>query len=262
MTKRSVAGARVIVTGASSGIGRALAQELARAGAELLLIARRQQKLSELSEAIVSEGATSPILVAGDVTDPAIRQAAIRQARETFGGLDILVNNAGIGALGRFEDARAENLRRIMEVNFFATAEMIREALPLLKQGRKPLIVNVGSILGHRAVPWSSEYCASKFAVAGLSESLRAEFSRLGVDVLVVSPGTTDTDFDAHRIQKQADAPWPKQRGVSAESVARATLRAIRRGRHEIIPNHRGRLLCWLNRFSPRLMDRLMARYA
>jgi short-subunit dehydrogenase len=178
-----------------------------------------------------------------------------------FGGLDILVNNAGIGAMGLFEDASPDRLRRVMETNFFSLVEMTRLALPLLKQGNRPIIVNTSSILGHRGIPFSSEYCASKFAVQGFSESIRAEFTRLGIDVLVVSPGTTETEFFDSVIDSTAKPKWPEHKPVTAAEVARQTVRAIRAGRHEIIPNAWGRILCMLNRLSPRLVDRLMARY-
>src|SRR5204863_9708761 len=99
----------------------------------------------------------------GDVTQPSDRAAALEMARLEFGGLDALVNNAGIGALGRFDEGGESRLRQVMEVNFFAPAQFIREALPLLKTGNRPIIVNVSSVLGHRAIPDMSEYCASKF---------------------------------------------------------------------------------------------------
>jgi short-subunit dehydrogenase len=199
--------------------------------------------------------------VAGDVTDPAVRQQVFETVRSGFGGLDILVNNAGIGAMGLFEHADPARVRRIMDVNFFAPVEMTRLALPLLKQGTNPIVVNVSSIFGHRGVPHSSEYCASKFAIRGFSESLRAELTRHRIDVLVVSPGTTETEFFEHVIQRTGEPSWPPHRAVPAAAVARQTVRAIRRGRHEIIPYRWGRFLDWLNRLSPRLVDRLMARY-
>src|SRR5204862_1887651 len=114
-----------------------------------------------------------------------------------FGGLDALVNNAGIGALGRFDQADEARLRQVMEVNFFAPAEFVREALPHLKAGNRPIVVNIGSVLGHRAVPEKSEYCASKFALHGFSDALRAELAPLGIDVLLVSPSTTTSEFFA-----------------------------------------------------------------
>jgi short-subunit dehydrogenase len=123
------------------------------------------------------------------------------------------------------------------------------------------MVVNVSSILGHRGVPYSSEYSASKFAVHGFSESIRAEFTRLGIDVLVVSPGTTETEFFDRAIESTTEPKWPKHRPVSAAEVAVEIVRAIRSGRHEIIPYRWGRVLCWLNRLSPRLVDQIMARY-
>ena len=264
MARRLLSDARAIITGTSSGIGRALAGELARRGARLVLNARRSDKLGELAAELIAAGAPAANVVPcpGDVSDPAARQKLIQAARSHFGGLDVLINNAGIGALGRFADAAPERLRRIMEVNFFAAAELIRLALPLLKAGNRPLIVNVGSILGHRGIPRSSEYCASKFALQGFSESLRAELAPVGVDLLVVSPGTTESDFHQNVIERLGEANWPAQPPISAEAVARAAANAMEKGKREIIPNARGRLLCLVNRLAPRLVDRFMARYA
>ena len=258
--KRKLHGSRAIVTGASSGIGRATALELARHGVGLVIVARREDRLREVTDRIAAVGGTA-IAVVGDVTDRDVRQRAIDAAREKLGGLDILINNAGVGAMGLFVDADPERARRLMEVNFFATVEMIRLSLPLLQQGNRPIVVNVSSILGHRGVPYSSEYAASKFAVQGFSESIRAEFTKLGIDVLVVSPGTTETEFFDRVIERTEDPKWPEHRPVSAAEVARQVVRAIRKGKHEIIPYRWGRVLCRLNRLSPWLVDRLMARY-
>ena len=189
-------------------------------------------------------------------------QRCIEAAQSHFGGLDILVNNAGVGAIGPFETADPQRVRRLMEVNFFALVEMTRAALPLLKQGRRPIIVNVSSILGRRGVPYNSEYAASKFAVHGFSESIRAEFAAAGIDVLVVSPGTTDTEFFDQVIESKGGPKWPEHTAVTAETVARATVRAIRRGSHEITPYLWGKVLVLLNRISPWLVDKLMASYA
>ena len=258
--RRELGNRRAIVTGASSGIGREVALELARNGAAVVVVARREQRLLQLVEQIAALGARAEPIV-GDITDAATRRRAIDAAESKLGGLDILVNNAGVGAMGLFENADPQRVRRVMEVNFFALVEMTRLAIPLLKRGTKPIVVNVSSILGHRGVPHSSEYSASKFAVQGFSESIRAEFTRLGIDVLVVSPGTTETEFFDNVIERTAEANWPKHKPVSAEEVAKQTVRAIRLGRHEIIPYRWGRVVCWLNRLSPRLVDAIMARY-
>jgi short-subunit dehydrogenase len=258
--KRTLHNRRAIVTGASSGIGREIVRQLAGAGAKVVAVARREERLRELAAEMAKEGGTV-VTVAGDVTDPHTRQQALDAAAADFGGLDILVNNAGIGAMGLFETATPERLRRVMEVNFFALVEMTRLALPLLKQGTRPIIVNVSSILGHRGVPHSSEYSASKFAVQGFSESLRAELTPHKIDVLVVSPGTTETELFDRVIERTGAAKWPEHTPVSAAEVARRTIRAIERGQHEIVPYFWGKILLWLNRVSPRLVDKLMSRY-
>ena len=261
MAKRTIRGSRAIVTGASSGIGREVARELARQGAKVVLVARREDRLQQLANEISADGGQVK-WVAGDITDSAIRHKTLELAKESYGGLDILVNNAGVGAMGLFEDADPARVRRIMEVNFFALVEMTRLALPLLKRGDLPIIVNVSSILGRRAAPHNSEYSASKFAVHGFSEALRAEVARHGIDVLVVSPGTTDTEFFDQVLEKTGSPQWPEHTAVTAAMVASEMVSAIRRGKHEIVPYRWGKVLVWLNRISPRLVDWLMARYA
>ncbi len=261
MSRRTLQNSRAIVTGASSGIGHALALELARAGARLVVSARRADRLAHLAQAITAHGGEVRSVV-GDVTEPATREQIVDTAHSAYGGLDVLVNNAGMGAFGRFEQADAQRLRRVMEVNFFALAEMTRLALPLLKQGNQPLIVNISSVLGHRALPQCLEYCASKFAVQGLSESLRVELRPLGIDVLVVCPGTTQTEFFTQSLDAENKPDWPQHFAVTAEYVARKTVQAMQAGRREIMPFAWGKLMVWINRLAPALLDRYLARYA
>jgi short-subunit dehydrogenase len=252
--RRKLADSRGIVTGASSGIGRAIAVELCRRGARVLAVARRQARLDALRQE------HDLAIYAGDVCDRETRTAALAEAQQQFGGVDFLVNAAGISAVERFAEGSAEVLRRIMEVNFFASAEFIREAIPMLRQGKKPLVVNVGSILGHRGIPWHGEYCASKYALQGLSESIRPELAKLGIDLLMVSPGTTQTELYADDPNRQ-NLPWNMGKGVSPEHVARQTALAMSRGSKEIIPNFAGKLLVWLSRRYPSLVDRAVRRY-
>lgn len=261
MSRRKLDGLRALVTGASSGIGRAIAIELARKGVDLVLVARRAAPLSELALEIEKLGRRA-ISIVGDVTDPAIRKEALSAALEQLGGLDLLVNNAGVSAHGRFADGNAETLRRILEVNFFAPLELTREAIPLLRAGRTPMVVNVSSILGRRGIPLNSEYCASKFALTGFSESLRAELGKEDIDVLIVSPGTTETELFDNLLEEREKPRWAKSRGVSSEYVARATVRAIERGKYEIVPNWQGWWLLLANRIAPRLVDWALQRVA
>ncbi|MCO6458431.1 MAG: SDR family NAD(P)-dependent oxidoreductase [Pirellulaceae bacterium] len=260
MAHRSIPGLRTLLTGASSGIGLALARELAAQGAPLILNARRADRLEQLGDELRRRGG-QVFLVPGDITQPEVRRAAIDCARREWDGLDCLINNAGVGASGVFSEAEEPRLRRIMEVNFFAPTELTRLALPLLARGRRPLIVNVGSVLAHRAVPRKSEYCASKFALHGFSDALRAELAPAGIDVLLLCPSTTATEFFDQMLEDRGKLPWRKWGSMSSEAVARRAVRAMRRGRHELILSPGGKLLVWFDRWLPGLVNRLVARW-
>lgn len=263
MAKREISGMRTVITGASSGIGRALVVELARQGARCVLVARRIEKLEATVAEILAEIPEAAVeIVAGDITDAVVRKTAIERCVVAFGGLDAVINNAGIGSFGRFADSDPARLRQIMEVNFFAPVELIRAALPALKASSAPIVVNVGSILGHRGIPRMHEYCSSKFALQGLCQSLRVEFRPLGIDLLMVSPGTTETEFYDSVVHGRGEVPWNKGRGVSSATVARKTVQAIRQGKREIVPNFFGRLLLWAHKYAPHLVDRFMVPYA
>ena len=252
--RRIIAGSRILITGASQGIGRALAEAAARRGARVLAAARSAELLDELARGVRSSGGIVETVVA-DVTDPAGREAMVEAARRHFRGLDVLINNAGIGATGHFSEAGPERLRQIMEVNFFGTTETTRVCLPLLQQGQKPAIVNISSIAGKRGIPARSEYSASKFAVDGFSQALRAEMVRFGIDVLVVNPGLTQTNFSKNMIEQKARLQMDHLRGMTAEAVAEATLNALAKGRNEVTLSFKGKLLVWVSRFFPRLAD-------
>ena len=251
---------RIIITGASSGIGRELAKQLAAEGCRLVINARRKDRLEELATELAGAGAQC-VIVDGDVTESSVRDRMLVAAKEHFGGLDILINNAGVGAMGRFDEASEERLRQVFEVNFFAVAEFMRESLGLLKAGNEPVIVNLSSVLGHRAVPLKSEYCASKFAIHGLSDAIRAELSRDGVDLLLVSPSTTDSEFFDAAIDDPTKRDWKKGGAMSPEVVATRTLRAIKKRRHEIILTFGGRILVWLDRMIPGVANRIIAKF-
>jgi short-subunit dehydrogenase len=259
MARRKLAGLRTIVTGASQGIGRALVVEAARRGMRVLAVARSASLLEELVQEVRRAGGEAVPCVA-DVTRPEDRQAIVTAVQQHLGGLDVLINNAGIGATGHFMDSDPQVLRQIFETNFFALAEMIRLCLPLLRAGTTPAIVNISSVLGKRALPARSLYSASKFAVAGFSEALRAELIKDAIDVIVVSPGLTRTNFSQNMLEQKARLPLDHLRGMSSEEVAAATLRALEKGRVDVTLTWRGRLLVLVNRFFPGLVDRLARR--
>ncbi len=257
--RRTLAGSRLLITGASQGIGRALALAAAARNGRVLAAARSEELLQQLAAEAHGAGGTLETVCA-DVTSPDDRQRMADAALRHFGGLDILVNNAGIGATGHFADCGPERLRQIMEVNFFGLTETTRVCLPLLRQGNRPAIVNISSVAGKRALPARSEYSASKFAVQGFSEALRAEMTRFGIDVLVVCPGLTQTNFSKNMLEQKARLQLDHLRGWTSEAVAAATLRAIERGQNETCLTFQGRLMVFVSRFFPRLADRIAAR--
>ncbi len=261
MARRVLENRRILLTGASRGMGRELALKLARHHTHLLLIARSGEVLQPLVVELISLGAASAEAIVGDVTDPSFRASVVEKLRNRWQAFDVLINNAGVSAHGHFDAHNEAILRQIMEVNFYAATELTRLSLPLLAEGNDPLIVNIGSILGHRGMPHNSEYSASKFALRGWSEALRTELHGRGIDVLLVSPGTIDTDFFDHLLAKSDSLPWGKQRGISPSAVARQIIRAIQLRRTEIYPNWRGRLLVAVNRWVPRVVDRVMNRF-
>jgi short-subunit dehydrogenase len=261
MAQRDLTGRRALVTGASSGIGWALALELARQGVDLILVARRAERLAQLAHLVQQQRGGRAIPVPGDITDESIRQKAIETAARELGGLDILINNAGINAHGRFATASPSRLRPIFEVNFFAPAELIRAALPLLREGKRPVIVNIGSILGERGCPHKSEYSASKFALHGFSEAIRAELAGDGIGVLVVAAGPTATEHVDHLLEVEGELPWGEPQRMLPDQVASAIVQGIKQRRKMIVPGWKNRIWLCLNRIAPRLVDRIMARY-
>ena len=240
--RRKLAGLRVLVTGASQGLGRAIAEAAAKRGAKVLAVSRTPQPLAGIET------------LAADITKPADRAAMVEAATRLFGGLDVLINNAGIGATGHFVDSSPDTLRAVFETNFFGTTEMIRAFLPTLKKGVTPAIVNISSVVGKRAIPGMPSYSASKFAVNGFSEAVRAELAKDGVDVIVVNPGLTRTNFGKNLAEAKTP-PLDDTKGMSAEDAAEAVLRALERGASDTTLTFRGKLLVLASRYTPRLVE-------
>ncbi len=261
MARRSLPGARIVVTGASSGIGRALAISLASRGAFVLATARRTDRL----EALLNEADNLPgklSILPGDLTNPLHRQLLVDWCEREWQGLDVLVNNAGAGAIGSFADASSDRLRRVMEIDFFAPAELTRVCLPLLEKGKRPAILNIGSVLGHRAVPNKSEYCAAKFAMRGWAESIRVELAPLGIEVLLVSPSTTSSEFFDSLVDTSHGIQSKSMGSMTPEHVAKLAISALVRSKREMILSLGGKALVWCGRFFPTLTDRILARFA
>ena len=256
---RDLLGRRILVTGASSGIGKALAQQLAPLGAKLVLAARTEHKLRALADALT--GLKNNVLVVPtDITKEVERQHLLDCAVEHFGGLDVLVNNAGIASWAHFADSTEEILRLIMEVNFFAPAELIRKAIPILVNGVQPAVVNVSSMCGRRALPAWSEYSASKYALCGLTEALRGELARFEIDILLIVPGLTRSDFSQHFLRSEGRAKIEYDNGMPPEVVAAAIVKSLRKNKTETWIGSDTQWMLRVNRWFPRLVDSLLAR--
>jgi short-subunit dehydrogenase len=257
--KRELRGRRILITGASSGIGRSLAEQASAAGARVVLAARSADKLDELA---VSLSATNPEVVAvpTDITRDEDRRRVLDVAVKRFGGIDVLINNAGIASFAHFAECTEAILRQIMEVNFFAPTELIRLAVPHLLQGEQPAIVNVASMCGRRGMPAWSEYSASKFALCGMTEALRAEFARFDIDVLLILPGLTASNLHKGMLQNTGRMKIAFDEGMPPEKVAAGILKALRKNRAETVLGGEARWLLRFNRFFPRLLDWLIAR--
>lgn len=262
--RRTLEGKRIIVTGASSGIGYCLSQRLARKGAQVLATARRTERLLQLQKETRCSENKDQVgtldYLAGDLTDPAVRQALMQVVEERWGGcLDGLINNAGIGAIGPFSQASSERLERILEVDLVAPLELTRSAFARLKKGNQPFVMMVGSVLGHRAVPWKSEYCAAKFALRGFAESLRIEWLAEGIDVLHVSPSTTDSEFFDSLVQTEQSSAGRSWMAMSPDAVAGTIVRAIQGRKRDRIISLGGKGLVWMGKWFPNLMDSLLS---
>jgi short-subunit dehydrogenase len=257
--QRSLAGKRILITGASGGIGECLAKEAASRQARVLLLARSTEKLSDICAAIRAAGGEA-VSVPGDVTNRDDRRRAIETAQMQMGGFDVLINNAGVASFGHFSTSSEEVMRKVMEVNFFAPAEMIRVSIPVLTVGNQPAIVNVASMCGRRGMPAWPEYSASKFALCGLTEALRGEMARFDIDVLLIVPGLTGSNLQQNLLRNEGRMNIGFAGGMTPRSVAARILDALERNRTETVLGWEAWQMLFVNKFFPRLFDRLSKR--
>lgn len=255
-----VAESRILVTGASSGIGAAMAHHLAAKGARLVLTARNEVRLRRTAMDIVRAHpeAACPLVVPGDLSSSSDRGRIVEQARSRWGGLDALVNNAGISAYGQSDQVPLTDYRRLMELNFFAPVRLTLEILPEFRFQGHGTVVNVASLAAIFGVPFLGAYGPSKAALVNFSQSLRAELHDTGIHVLVVYPGYTDTDLFA-REARSGNAHRPAGRYPPADGVAAAVVRAMERDREELVLTLAGKAMQRARGVAPWLLDRVMA---
>jgi short-subunit dehydrogenase len=247
--KRGFSGSRVLITGASSGIGVALALRLANEGAQLALAARRADRLESLAEKLRAAGARA-IAVRADVANEDECAAAVRVTVDALGGLDLLVNNAGASHYQAVRDCPAEVYERILRTNFLGAVHCTRHALPhLRREGGRILVIS--SLQGKTGFPGYAAYAASKHALHGFFESLRIEEPE--VAVTLACPGPVDTEI-------HGGGAYARDGLMSADECARRILAATRRRRREVLLTASGRLAIWLRAFSPGFVDRAVQR--
>jgi len=258
--RRTLAGRSILITGASSGIGLALARACAGAGMRVALMARRREPLDGLAAEIRGGGGEALVLV-GDVSMPAQARDAVAHSERAFGGLDALVNNAGYGLLAWLEETPDDEAQRIVAVNLLGSFYPTAAAVPGMRARRSGHVIFVSSVVGKKGAPGYALYSATKFGQIGLADALRAELAADGIPVSVVYPISTATGFrEARREPGAGSVPrHPTVKTQSAEHVARRILACLRRPRAEVHPFRPVVLMAALVQIFPGLSSRLLA---
>ncbi len=251
---------RALVTGASSGIGEAVARALSAVGYRVALLARRQDRLDRLCAELPKVEGGDHLVLPCDLTDfDAIERATATLAKE-FGGLDLLVNNAGIGYRAKVSDLDPANLRRVFDTNVFGLLLTCKAALPLLKSGDRPVVVNVSSVVGRRGIPGQAGYSASKAAVCSIGEALRIEWAEHDIAVATLNPALTATGFFQAQANPEALPDPSLETAAAAGDVAQEVLALDRKPRPERSLRWKWRLLGILSILTPRLADKTLVR--
>ena len=258
---RELRGKVAVVTGASRGIGEAVAVALAAEGCRLVLAARSTERLQGVAEALRLRHGTEVLVAPTDIGDEGQSRALISAAASHFGTVDILVNNAGMGIFGAMDELHLDDLRHVFAVNFFGPMAALQAAVPIMRSQGGGTIVNVSSIVGRFPQPLGGGYTATKFALHGASGAARAELRRDNIDVVLVCPGLTDTEFSQH---SRISVPGAEHRqgerhslgrGVEAERVGGRTVTAIRKGEREVFVTLFDRALVWFAVHFPGLLE-------
>lgn len=250
----------IIITGATSGIGKALAYECASRGARLVVSARNNEKLLEVSEDLIRTG-IRVLPVKADVSIEEDCRELIRKTVEEFGTIDILINNAGISMRALFEDVDLDVLRKLMNTNFWGTVYCSKFALPYLLKSKGSL-AGISSIAGYKGLPGRSGYSSSKFAIQGLLEVIRIENRKKGLHVLIAAPGFTASNIRNVALSKdgsqQGETPLDESKLMPAETVARKIADAIEKRKRILILTTQGKMTVFLDKVLPSFMDKMV----
>ena len=247
----------VLITGATSGIGKALAFEFGKQGSQVAITGRREKELQEVKQQLENKG-ISCLAITGDVSIEADAKQMVEQTVKHFGALDILINNAGISMRALFQDLDIEVFKKVMDINFYGTVYCTKYALPHILQ-TKGSIVGISSINGRRATPARSAYSASKYAMEGFLESIRMEVMKKGVHVLSVCPGFTASNIRNTALTADGKVQSPRAEGkiMSAEETAHHIYKAVINRRRDLILTFQGKLAVWLTKWMPGTMDKI-----
>ncbi len=250
----------VLITGGTSGIGRACALEFGRAGARVVITGRDAARLAATAAELAAAGIEHRT-VRGDVGIVADADRAVADTIAAFGRLDVLINNAGLSMRARFADVEVKVIEQLMQTNFFGTVYTTKAALPHLLAS-KGSIVGISSIAGFRGLPGRTGYSASKFAMNGFLEALRTELLPRGVNVLTAAPGFTASNIRHTALlangQTQNDTPRDEGNMMTSEEVARHLRRAVARRQRSLVLTAQGKLTVFLNKWLPGLTDKLV----
>lgn len=247
------AGKTVVITGASMGIGEAIAASFASEGANLVLAARSAALLEKVAGRI-APGAGRIITVPCDVTLPADIDRLVRESEAITGRVDLLINNAGVGMNGAVETLDLTAWRRCLEVNLLGAVGVIQAFLPGMKAARGGSIVQISSVLGKVSAPYTAGYNASKYALNAISDALRLEVAPYGIQVISIYPGSTESSFRTNSLG-EFNPPKVRPFRVTADKVARRVVKAVRRGERDVYISLQDTLLCWFGTRFPRLTD-------
>lgn len=250
----------VIITGGSSGIGKALAFAFGREGAKIVISGRNLDKLHQVSQALSLQSIDN-LTFMGDVSQEADCQRMIEETIKRFERIDVLINNAGITMRAMFEEADTAVIRKVMDTNFFGMVYSTKYALPYLKE-TKGSIIGISSIAGYRGLPVRTGYSASKFAMNGFLEALRTELLHTGVHVLTACPGFTTSNIRVAAIGKNGQVTGESVRDeenmMTAEAVANRIVIAVKNRKRQLLLTTQGWLTVLVNRWFPKLMDRIV----
>lgn len=253
----------VIITGGSSGIGKAIARAFVSAGAQVVISGRN---VSLLQETAAELQAISPevLAVTGDVSIEADCKQLIETTVAHFGKLDILVNNAGMSMRALFKDLDLEVLKKLMDINFWGTVYCTKYAMPYLLNA-KGSVIGISSIAGMKGLPARTGYSSSKFAMQGFLEALRIENLETGLHVMICCPGFTASNIRNTALaadgSAQGESPRDEGRMMQPEEVARQLLQAVRKRKASLVLTSQGKLTVLLNKFFPRMMDRMVYKH-